>query len=81
MINQRIGAFISTVRKEQNLTQEQFAEKLHVSNRSVSRWENGNTLPDLSLMQRICEITGITLPELLNGVRQDPSAERKDSIF
>ena len=81
MINRRIGSFIATLRKEQNLTQEQFAEKLGVSNRSVSRWENGNTLPDFSLMQSICEITGVTLPELLNGVRQDPSAERKDSIL
>ena len=81
MINKRIGSFIATLRKERNLTQEQFAEKLNVSNRSVSRWENGTTLPDLSLMQHICEITGITLPELFNGVRQDPSAERKDSIF
>ena len=81
MINKRIGSFIATLRKEQNLTQEQFAEKLGVSNRSVSRWENGNTLPDFSLMQCICEITGVTLPELLNGVRQDPSTERKDSIF
>lgn len=81
MINRRIGSFIATLRKEQNLTQEQFAEKLGVSNRSVSRWENGNTLPDFSLMQHICEITGVTLPELLNGIRQDPSAERKDSIL
>lgn len=81
MINRKIGSFIATLRKEQNLTQEQFAEKLGVSNRSVSRWENGNTLPDFSLMQCICEITGVTLPELLNGVRQDPSAERKDSIL
>lgn len=81
MINKRIGSFIATLRKEQNLTQEQFAEKLGVSNRSVSRWENGNTLPDFSLMQCICEITGVTLPELLNGVRQDPPTEREDSIF
>lgn len=81
MINRRIGSFIATLRKEQNLTQEQFAEKLGVSNRSVSRWENGNTLPDFSLMQCICEITGVTLPELLNGFRQDPSAERKDSVL
>ena len=65
MINQRIGSFIAALRKEQNLTQEQFAEKLGVSNRSVSRWENGNTLPDLSLMEKICRITGVTLPELL----------------
>ena len=81
MINRRIGSFIAALRKQQNLTQEQFAEKLGVSNRSVSRWENGNTLPDFSLMQSICEITGVTLPELLNGVRQSPSTERKDSVF
>ena len=81
MINHRIGSFIATLRKEQGLTQEQFAEKLGISNRSVSRWENGKTLPDFSLIQCICEITGVTLPELLNGVRQDPSTERKDSIF
>ena len=41
MINRRIGSFIAALRKEQHLTQEQFAEKLGVSNRSVSRWENG----------------------------------------
>ena len=81
MINKRIGSFIAALRKEQGLTQEQLAEKLGVSNRSVSRWENGNTLPDLSLMQSICQITGVTLPELLSGARQDPSAERKDGIL
>ena len=79
MINQRIGSFIASLRKEQNLTQEQFAEKLGVSNRSVSRWENGSTLPDLSLMQCICEITGITLSELLTGARHDPPCEGEDS--
>lgn len=81
MINQRIGSFIAALRKEQNLTQEQFAEKLGVSNRSVSRWENGNTLPDFSLMQCICRITGVTLSELLSGARQDPSNLGKDSIL
>ena len=81
MINQRIGSFIAALRKAQNLTQEQFAEKLGVSNRSVSRWENGSTLPDLSLMQHICEITGITLSELLTGARQDPPCEGTDSAL
>lgn len=80
MINQQIGSFIACLRKEQNLTQEQFAEKLGVSNRSVSRWENGKTLPDLSLMRSICKLSGITLPELLNGKRRDPSSESKESI-
>ena len=81
MINKRIGSFIAVLRKEQGLTQEQLAEKLGVSNRSVSRWENGNTLPDLSLMQSICEITGVTLAELLSGARQDPSDQGKDGIL
>lgn len=81
MTNNTIGSFIAALRKEQNLTQEQFAEKLGVSNRSVSRWENGNTLPDFSLMHSICRITGVTLSELLSGARQDPSAEGKDSIL
>ena len=80
MINQRIGSFIAALRKEQNLTQEQFAEKLGVSNRSVSRWENGNTLPDLSLMENICRITGVTLPELLEGNRLDSSTDCRNSI-
>lgn len=81
MINKRIGSFIAALRKEQGLTQEQLAEKLGVSNRSVSRWENGNTLPDLSLMQSICEHTGVTISELLSGARQDPAADRKDGIL
>lgn len=81
MINKRIGSFIAALRKEQGLTQEQLAEKLGVSNRSVSRWENGNTLPDLSLMQSICDHTGVTISELLSGARRDPAADRKDGIL
>ena len=78
MINRRIGAFIAALRREQKLTQEQFAEKLGVSNRSVSRWETGSTLPDLAVMESICQITGVTLPELLSGSREDPSDKGKN---
>lgn len=80
MQNQKIGAFIAALRKEQNLTQEQFAEKLGVSNRSVSRWENGNTLPDISLMYSICAVTGVTLSELLSGARQEEAARREAAV-
>lgn len=70
MLNQEnIGKFIASERKKAGLTQEQYAEKLGVSNRSVSRWENGKTIPDLSLFPQICEIFGITIAELLNGSR------------
>lgn len=81
MINQRIGSFIAVLRRELNLSQEQFAERLGVSNRSVSRWENGRTLPDFSLMEQICEVTGVTLSELLSGARQNPSDKKRNSIL
>ena len=72
-MNKRIGAFIQQLRKENTLTQEQLAEKLGVSNRSVSRWENGTTLPDIALMKCICEEFDISISELINGERQDSS--------
>ncbi len=74
-MNKKIGAFINELRKENNLTQEQLAEKLGVSNRSVSRWENGTTLPDISLMKCICNEFHISISELINGERQILSSE------
>lgn len=71
MTNQKIGTFIATLRKEQGLTQEQLAEKLGVSNRSVSRWENGKTLPDFSIMQALSDVLGVSLAELFCGRRSD----------
>jgi len=65
----KIGKFISSLRKEKGYTQEQLAEKLNVSNKSISRWENGNTMPDLSLIPKLCEILGISINELLSGER------------
>lgn len=73
-MNKRIGAFIQQLRKENTLTQEQLAEKLGVSNRSVSRWENGTTLPDIALMKCICEEFDISISELINGERQISSS-------
>jgi len=81
MINQKIGSFIATLRKEQNLTQEQLADKLGVSNRSVSRWENGKTLPDISIMYPLCQILNISIGELLSGTRQTAQTQRRDAIL
>ena len=69
MIQESIGKFIAQERKNAGMTQEQFAEKLGVSNRSVSRWENGKTMPDFSLFPLICQILKISTTELLNGKR------------
>ena len=62
-----IGSYIARKRKEQNLTQEQLAEKLGVSNKTISKWENGKCMPDYSIIQTLCEALHVTLPELMDG--------------
>ena len=67
MNQEKIGKFIAKLRKEQNLTQEELSKKLGVSAKSVSRWENGRCLPDVSLYKDLCSILGITLNEFFAG--------------
>ena len=67
MDTQKIGRFIAENRKKQNMTQVQLAEKLGVTGKTVSRWENGNYMPDLSLLQPLARELGITVNELLQG--------------
>ena len=62
-----IGSYIARKRKEQNLTQEQLAETLGVSNKTISKWENGKCMPDYGIIQKLCEALGVTLPELMDG--------------
>lgn len=79
MNQEKIGKFISELRKEKGLTQEQLAEILHVSNKSVSKWENARCMPDLSLFEPICKEFNITITELLNGERLNEK-EKIDKI-
>ena len=67
----KIGKFISELRKEKNLTQEELAEKLLVTDRAVSKWERGLSLPDAGKMLDLCSILGINVNELLNGEKID----------
>lgn len=69
MNQEMIGKFISSCRKDKGLTQMQLAEKLNISNRAVSKWETGKSIPDVSIMLELCEILGITVNELLSGER------------
>ena len=62
-----IGSYIAQKRRAQNLTQEQLAEKLSVSNKTISKWENGKCMPDYSIIQTLCDALGVTLPELMDG--------------
>ena len=65
----KIGKFIAEMRKEQNLTQIDLAEKLGISNKTVSKWECGNGMPDYSVMEELCDILQINVNELLSGER------------
>ena len=62
-----IGSYIAQKRRAQNLTQEQLAEKLGVSNKTISKWENGKCMPDYSIIQMLCEALHVTIPELMDG--------------
>ena len=70
------GKFISQKRKEKNLTQEQLAEKLGVSNKTVSKWETGKCMPDYSVVKNLCEELGITVAELMDGEATDEKSVR-----
>lgn len=63
----KIGKFIAKNRKEKELTQEQLAEKLGVTAKTISRWENGNYMPDISLLKPLSELLNVTLNDLLSG--------------
>ncbi len=65
----RIGGFLAQLRKEQGLTQEQLGEKLGVTNKTVSRWEKGNYLPPVEMLQELSSIYGVSINELLSGQR------------
>lgn len=66
-----IGRFIAKCRKEKKITQAQLAEKLNITDRAVSKWETGKSMPDSSIMLELCEILGITVNELLSGAKVD----------
>ncbi len=78
MIDQiKIGGFLRELRKEKELTQEQLAEKFGVSSRSVSRWENGNTMPDLGILVELADYYEIDIKEIIDGERKSEIMEKE----
>ena len=63
----KIGRFIADCRKKANLTQMQLAEKLNITDRAISKWETGKSLPDSSIMLELCDVLGISVNDLLSG--------------
>ena len=65
----KIGKFIAVLRKEKGLTQEQLGEKLGVTNKTISRWENGNYMPDVEMLSLLSKEFGVSINELISGER------------
>lgn len=79
MIDQmKIGGFLRELRKEKELTQEQLAEQFGVSSRSVSRWENGNTMPELGILVELAEFYEVDIKEIIDGERKSESMKKEE---
>lgn len=71
MDNIQFGAFVAQLRKEQGLTQKELAERLHVTDKAVSKWETGKGFPDVKLLEPLAQVLGVSLVELLQGARTE----------
>lgn len=74
----KIGKFIAECRKTKGYTQASLAKHLHITNRAISKWENGHSLPDVSIMLELCKLLGITVTELLEG---EKGMERNEELL
>lgn len=77
MDQQKTGNFLKCLRREKGLTQEQLAEHFHVSSRTVSRWENGNNMPDLDILIGLADFYKVDIRELLDGERRSGTMEKE----
>ena len=84
MNQEKIGKFILKLRREKNMTQQELADRIGVTDRAISKWENGRGLPDLSLMMPLCKELGITINELISGEqieKEDYQSKLEENIF
>lgn len=77
MDQKKIGTFLKELRKEKGITQEQFAEHLGTSGRTISRWETGSNMPDISLLVEIAEFFDVSIPEIINGERKSENMNKE----
>ena len=80
MNQEKIGKFIASCRKEKNLTQQELADKLGVSDRTIGNWENGRNMPDYSILKELCSTLDIDVNEFLSGERIEKNEIQKHSI-
>lgn len=75
MDNLKTGAFIKSCRKEKKMTQKELADRLHVTDRAVSKWERGLSAPDIALLEPLASALGVTIVELLSRERMAPKVQ------
>ena len=82
MDQKKIGLFLRELRNEKNLSQEQLAEEFGVSSRSISRWENGNTMPDISIIIELADFYDVDIREIIHGERKSENMDKelKDTL-
>ena len=73
----KIGIFLKELRKEKKLTQEQLAEKLNVSGRTVSRWETGSNMPDIGMLVEMADFFDVSIPEIVSGERKSENMNKE----
>lgn len=71
MDNVKFGQFIAKLRKEKNMTQKQLAEKLHLTDKAISKWERGLSFPDIATLEPLSELFDVSITELLSGEQDD----------
>lgn len=77
MEQQKVGGFLKELRKERNMTQQQLAEQLNVSTRTVSRWETGTNMPDISVLVELAEFYNVSIPEIIDGERKSGKMDKE----
>jgi predicted transcriptional regulators len=82
MDQKKVGSFLRELRKEKQLTQEQLAERFGVTNRSVSRWETGSDMPDLSILVELADFYDVDIRDIIDGERkgEDMNKEEKERL-
>ena len=80
---QRIGSFLAQLRKERGLTQEQLAQQLGTSNKTISRWETGSNMPDMDILIDLSDLYAVDLREILSGERKSEqmNQEMKETVL
>ena len=83
MDQKKIGHFLKELRKEKDITQEQLAEKIKVSGRTVSRWETGSNMPDISLLADLADFYDVSISEIIDGERksENMNEEVKETVL